>query len=374
MSKKKIRIPVYKPNLTGNEKKYLDECIETNWISSKGNYVNKFEDSFADYTEVKFASTVSNGTVALHVALLSLGIGPGDEVLVPSLTYIATVNAITYCGATPVFVDSEAESWLMDPQKIKNKITSKTKAILCVHLYGLACDMDEIMDLAATHNLYVIEDAAEAIGTTFKNKHVGTFGDIATFSFYGNKTITTGEGGMVITNDRTLHERVEHLKGQGLAKYREYWHDIIGYNYRLTNMQAAVGLAQLERVDDILSRKKRVANLYNSYLSTEFQNETISKQKFGDKYFHSYWMYCILISDDEKRDALRNILDEKGIETRPVFYPIHLMQMYSANFHKLPVAEKISRRGINLPSYPDLEESEIKLICNVIKNFIDSEL
>ena len=254
----KNKIPIYAPNLSGNEKKYVLDCLDSTWISSKGEYINRFETAFASYIDSKHAASVCNGTVALHLALVALGIGPDDEVIVPTLTYIASVNSIVYTGAKPVFVDSLASSWQMDTEDVKRKITAKTKAILCVHLYGQACNMDELVKIAKENNLYLIEDCAEAIGSKYKNQHVGTFGDVATFSFFGNKTITTGEGGMVTTNDETIHDRLVHFKGQGLAKHREYWHDVVGYNYRMTNICAAIGLAQLERVEEVLKRKKEI--------------------------------------------------------------------------------------------------------------------
>jgi perosamine synthetase len=245
----KINYPVYQPSLSGNEKKYVIECIDSTWISSKGKFINEFEKKFADYLGVEYAASVSNGTVALHVALLALGIGPGDEVIVPTFTYIASVNSITYTGATPVFVDSDASTWQMDIADTRKKITPKTKAILAVHLYGHPCEIEELRKIADENKIFLIEDTAEALGSEYEGRKVGTFGDISTFSFFGNKTITTGEGGMVVTNDKELYEKCVHIKGQGLAKDAEYWHDIIGYNYRMTNICAAIGLAQLERVE-----------------------------------------------------------------------------------------------------------------------------
>ena len=241
-----MRIPVYQPELSGNEKKYVNECLDTTWISAKGRFVKDFENGFAGYLGVNHAVSVCNGTVALHLALMTLGIGEGDEVILPSLTYVASANAVTYTGAKPVFADSLYESWQIDPKDIERKITEKTRAIMVVHLYGQPCDMDAIMKIAHEHNLFVVEDCAEAFGSKYKGRYVGSFGDIAAFSFYGNKTITTGEGGMVVTNDRQLAERAAHIKDQGMSAEREYWHDIIGYNYRMTNICAAIGLAQLE--------------------------------------------------------------------------------------------------------------------------------
>lgn len=361
------KIPVYQPSLNGNEKKYVNECLDSTWISSKGKFVTEFEKSFANYVGVKHATTVSNGTVAIHLALLALGIGEGDEVIVPTLTYISSVNTIVYTGAKPVFVDSLQETWQIDPSDVIRKITPKTKAIMAVHLYGHPCDMDALVAICKEHNLFLIEDCAEAIGTLYKGKHVGTFGDVSTFSFFGNKTITTGEGGMVITNDDTLHDRSVHFKGQGLAKHRQYWHDVIGYNYRMTNICAAIGLAQLEQVENVLIEKKRVADTYIKCLentSVTFHNQ------IGDEIYHSYWMCSILVKDSKERDLVRDHLDKEGIETRPLFYPVHTMPMYSAQYQRHPVAENLGWRGINLPSYPGLKTEEIQFICEKIKEVL----
>lgn len=362
-----IMYPVYQPALNGNEKRYLNECIDSTWISSKGQFINAFEKNFAEYVEIENATSVCNGTVALHLALIALGVGIGDEVIVPTFTYIASVNSITYTGATPIFVDSERETWQMSPKDIEQKITPKTKAIMAVHLYGHPCDMDEIIKIAHKHNLLVIEDCAEAIGTRYKGKHVGTFGDVGTFSFFGNKTITCGEGGMVVTNDSTIYDRLVHFKGQGLAKHREYWHDVIGYNYRMTNMQAAIGLAQLEQIETILTKKQKIAEWY----SEDLKDLPVEFHKTAQNVFHSYWMCSILVQKAKHRDELREYLKANGIETRPTFYPIHTMPMYSKNFTKHPVAEDIASRGLNLPSYPALKKDDIKYICKRIKDFYE---
>lgn len=362
------KIPVYQPYLAGNEKKYVIECIESSWISSKGDYVNKFEKEFANYINIDHATAVCNGTVALHLALLALGIGVGDEVIVPTLTYIASVNAITYTGAKAVFVDSLETTWQMDPEDVKKKITEKTKAILAVHLYGHPCEMNELVRIKKEHDVFLIEDCAEAIGSTYEKKHVGTFGDIATFSFYGNKTITTGEGGMVVTNDETLYSRAVHFKGQGLAKYREYWHDVVGYNYRMTNICAAIGFAQLEKINEILKKKRQIANWYKENLVDIQQIKY--HEEVGD-ISHSYWMFSILTNDPTKRDTLREHLKHNGIETRPLFYPVHTMPMYSTKYERHIIAEKLGWRGINLPSWPGLSLQQIQYIVKSIRDFYE---
>ena len=350
------KYPVYQPSLTGNEKKYVMDCMDSTWISSKGEYIKKFEDQFAKFVGVKYATGVCNGTVAIHLALVALGIKAGDEVIVPTFTYIASANPIAQVGATPIFCDSVEDTWQMSPEDVEAKITPKTKAIMVAHLYGHPCDMEKIMNIAKKHNLLV---------TRFKGQHVGTFGDIATFSFFGNKTITCGEGGMVVTNDATLFDRVKRFKGQGLAKYREYWHDIPGFNYRMTNIQAAIGLAQLEQVDKFLTKKHQIADWYKEFL----KDVPVIFHKESKNTYNSYWMCSIQVEKAEIRDELRNYMKENGIETRPTFYPIHTMPMYEKEFAKHPVAEDIAARGINVPSYPALEKSDVEFICNVIKDF-----
>ncbi|MDD6656647.1 MAG: DegT/DnrJ/EryC1/StrS family aminotransferase [Lachnospiraceae bacterium] len=360
-----MKIPVYKPSLLGNEKKYVNDCLDSSWISSKGKYNNLFSNKFADYIDAKYAATVSNGTLALHLALMALGIGQGDEVIVPSFTYIASANAVRYTGAEVVFADSLEDSWQIDPEDVKSKISNRTKAIMPVHLYGHPCDMDELLNIAKENKLFVIEDCAEAVGSEYKGQKVGTFGDIAAFSFFGNKTITCGEGGMIVTSDKTLFERAVHIKGQGLADHREYWHDIVGYNYRMTNIAAAIGLAQLEQIDDFINRKIEIAHLYKKGL----EQLPIKMQTAVGNVKHTYWMISIVCNEIEDRDKLRNYLSEKGIETRPTFYPIHTMPMYDKKYQRLPVAEKLGWAGINLPSFPALTNDDIFYICDAIQEY-----
>ncbi|MDR3416685.1 MAG: DegT/DnrJ/EryC1/StrS family aminotransferase [Nevskia sp.] len=360
-----IRIPVYQPELGEVEKRYVMDCLDSSWISSKGKYIPAFEERFSEYVGVSYSAAVCNGTVALHLAMLALGIGPGDEVIVPTLTYIASVNAIAYTGATPVFVDSNPVDWQMDPADVERKIGPHTKAIMPVHLYGHPCDMEALCALARKHRVFLIEDCAEGIGTRYRDRHVGTFGDIATFSFYGNKTITTGEGGMVSTSDKTLFERTKHFKGQGLAAYREYWHDVVGYNYRMTNICAAIGLAQLERVEDFIGRKRRLAEHYRRQLA----GLPVSVHKDFEGGRHTYWMISILVERPEQREPLRRHLRARGIETRPLFYPVHTMPMYSVRYQKHPVAEELAWRGINLPSWPALGEDGVTEVADAIRDF-----
>lgn len=364
-----MKYNVYQPSLTGNEKKYVNECLDTTWISSKGHFINDFEKAFADYIGVNFATGVCNGTVALHLAGSALGLGGGDEVIVPSFTYIASANPFLQLGCKVVFCDSLKSTWQMNVDDIRLKITPKTKAIIAVHLYGHPCDMGEIMKIAKEYNLFVIEDCAEAIGSEYKGQKVGSFGDIACFSFFGNKTITCGEGGMVLCNDENLDYRIKHLRGQGVVSYREYWHDVPAYNYRMTNIQAAIGLAQFEQIDKFITKKIELATWYKEYLKDtplEFHNAV------GDVK-HSYWMVSVLAKSEQEQQDLRKILLENGIETRPTFPCVHLMPAYNQKYIKLPIAESISLKGINLPSYPALQKQDVENICGVIKGFYEKK-
>lgn len=348
-----IRIPVYQPTLTSRERENVLACLDSSWISSKGRFIGEFEKTFSSFIGASHSLAVSNGTVAVHLALLALGIRPGDEVIVPTLTYIATVNPVLYIGATPVFADSDRTTWQIDPADIRRRITARTKAIIVTHLYGHPCDMDAIMQIAREHNLYVLEDAAEALGARISGQHVGTFGHISTFSFFGNKTVTTGEGGMVVTNDAALADLADRYKGQGLARNRVYWHDLVGYNYRMTNICAAIGCAQMERAEETIARKKELAARYDALL----RELPVERHRAVDaRYSHSYWMYSILVPDGQ-RDAIMTALAADGVETRPVFYPVHQMPMYEHASHHFPIADEIARRGINLPSWPDLPEA-----------------
>lgn len=363
-------IPVAVPNFIGNEKKYVDECIDTTWISSAGKYVTTFEEAFAEYMNAKHAVSCCNGTVALHVPLLALGLQPGDEVILPSLTYIATANCVKYCGATPVFADCLPDTWNIDPADIERKITPRTKGIMPVHLYGNPCDMDAIMAIAKKHNLFVLEDAAECHGATYDGKKVGTIGDAAAFSFFGNKIITTGEGGMIITNNQELADHMRILKGQGQDPNRRYWFIEVGYNYRMTNIAAAIGLAQLEKIDTHIANRRKVATWYME----EFADCTdyITMQKVTDKAESVWWMFSILLTDKVKisRDELMELLKEEGIETRPIFYPMHQMPVYEDSSANCPVSEAVASRGMNLPTHALLTREDVTYICDTVKKYI----
>ena len=359
-------IQVYKPSLKGNEKKYLSHCVESGWISSVGEYVRKFEEQFGMYVGNPHCTTASNGTVALHLALLAVGIESGDEVIVPSFTYVASVNAILQVGAKPVFVDSDPVTMQIDIADIRRKITQNTKAIMAVHLYGIACDMAELQEICSQYSVLLIEDCAEALGTLVNGTHVGNFGDVSTYSFFGNKTITCGEGGMVVARSPEIIERVARLKNQGVSQTRRYWHDFQGYNYRLTNIQAAIGLAQLERIDEIIVAKRAIQAFYLRELSS--LPLLVLSEPLGQR--SSFWMCSILVDDPDVREPLRAHLEQNGIETRP-FFPLVSEFSYIDCNEGFSNAHFISGRGINLPSYPDLTEAELRLICDKIREFYD---
>jgi perosamine synthetase len=365
-------IPVSQPALVGNERKYVLDCLSSTWISSNGKYIDEFEAAFANFCGAKHAITCCNGTVALHLALLALGVKSGDEVLVPTLTYVATANAVTYCGARPVFVDSEEHTWNIDPSLIERFISPRTKGIIVVHLYGHPANMDPIVEVARRRGLFIIEDAAEAHGAEYKGRKVGSIGDVATFSFYGNKIITTGEGGMVVTNDDRLADKIRQLRGQGQDPNRRYWFPIVGYNYRMTNVAAAIGLAQLEKVEWHIARRRENAALYRKYLM-DCQSFILSPEMPWAK--SVYWLTCLLVKRDFRwtRDEVMQKLAKAGIETRPFFYPMHTLPMYrETNSHPLPVAEDLSKRGLNLPSSALLSQEEIRYIADVLLE-IDAE-
>jgi len=362
-------IPVAEPLFEGNELKYLSDCIETGWISSVGRYVKRFENEFARYIGCKYGVAVHTGTAALHLALAVVGIGPGDEVIIPTLTFAATANAVIYNGAKPILVDVEEDTWNLDPDLIEKKISERTKAIIPVHLYGHPCDMDRIIRIAEKYEIPVIEDAAEAHGAEYKGNKIGSMGSIGCFSFFGNKIITTGEGGICVCNDSTMVERIEKLRDHGMAKDRKYWHDEIGYNYRMTNLQAAVGTAQLEKINTFVDRKREIAQLYNSCLS-EVSGLVLPIEKQWAK--NVYWLYTILLKKDVfplSRDDLVSSFREKGIETRPVFHPLHEMPPYRQK-EAFPIAEKISAAGISLPSSVNLKDGDIRYICETMKRLL----
>lgn len=352
------RIPVYRPDLSGNERRYVLDCVDSTWISSLGSYIDRFESAVAEFTGRKHAVAVCNGTVALHLALHCLGIGPGDEVIVPSFTYIASVNTIAQTGATPVFAESRADDWLVDVADVVRRITPRTKAILPVHLYGAACDMPALRAVADSHGIAILEDCAEALGTTLNGQHVGTWSEAASFSFFGNKTVTTGEGGMVTTDSDAMAARLRQAKGQGQSLTRRYWHEVLGFNYRMTNIAAAIGTAQMERVRLILQRKADIASGYRARLA----GTEVSFQRPHPGVIGSEWLVSLLLPPGTDRDRIMAEMSEDDIDTRPVFYPAHHMPMYRSGQH-LPVAEDIAARGLSLPSFPALTDADLDRVA-----------
>ncbi|MBU1937952.1 DegT/DnrJ/EryC1/StrS aminotransferase family protein [bacterium] len=353
-------IPVYEPDITQLEEDYLLKAFRSGWISSKGDYLVQFESSFAKWVRTRHALATCSGTTALHLALLSLGTKPGDEVIVPALTYVATANAVAYTGATPVFVDSDAESWTIDPDDIEKHLTKRTRGIIAVHLYGRPARMNRILPLAQKYGLWVVEDAAEAHGARVLGRPVGSIGTVGAFSFFGNKILTTGEGGIVTTNDDELAELISRYRGQGVSPTVTYWHDLLGYNYRMTNLTAAIGLAQLERAHEILAVKKRLSRWYTERLTHIPEIELVRPLDWADDVC---WMFSALVS---RRDEVRAILGEAGIDTRPFFFPIYKMPIYHDSTIHLPVTENLSKRGINLPSSPQLKEDQVDYICDTL--------
>jgi len=354
-------IPISKPSITDREIAYITDAAKSGWVSSLGEYINKFECNYAIYCGTKYALTTSNGTTALHLALLSIGLNPNDEVIIPDLTFIATANAVSYTGAKCVQVDIDKNTLCIDPEKIKKAITNKTKAIIAVHLYGHPADMDEINKIAKEFNLYVIEDAAEAHGATINNKKVGGLSDVGIFSLYGNKIITSGEGGIITTNNKKLYDKMKLLRDHAMSKKKRYWHTEIGYNYRMTNIQAALGLAQLERIDNIILKKRMIFEWYCNGL----KNDSRIKLNYEKKDCKNvYWMVCVEINKYtyKRRNALIKNLALKGIETRPFFYPISDMPMYKSS--KKVISQRASSHGINLPSFFDINEQQVKYVCD----------
>ena len=360
-------IPLSQPTIGPKEAEYVLNCLETTWISSVGEYVDRFEAAFAGVAGSKHALTCANGTVALHLALLALGVEPGDEILVPTLTFVACANSVVYCGAKPVFVDVDRDIWSIDPARLEAKITPRTRGIIAVHLRGHPADMGAIKKIARRHGLFVVEDAAQAHGAQVGGQPVGSIGDVATFSFFGNKMITTGEGGMVTTNDDAVADRIRLLKNQGMTKEHRYWHPVVGYNYRMTNVQAAIGLAQVERFDHFLARHREVAGWYREELSGV---PGLRWQEERDWARHAWWQF-VAIADDEfgcKRDAALESLRKSGIDARRLYYPMHQLPIYKDDVDgAFPVADDLASRGICLPTWSGLQRDDVHFVCEQLK-------
>lgn len=355
-------IPVNEPLLEGNELKYLRNCIETGWISSEGPYIKKFEEDFAGFTNRRFGIAVANGTAAIDIAIEAMGITRGDEVIMPTFTIISCIAQIIRNQAKPVFVDSDPKTWNMDVSQIERKITSRTKAIMVVHMYGLPADIQPILDIADKYGLKIIEDAAEMHGQTYNNKPCGSFGDISTFSFYPNKIITTGEGGMIVTDDEILAEKCRSYRNLCFKPEKRFVHESLGWNYRITNLQAAIGLAQLEEIETHVVKKRQIGRIYNELLDG-IKNVQLPLAR-TDYAENIYWIYGIIIGEENhlNADEVMKNLTAKGIGTRPFFFPMHLQPVFLkrgmfAN-ESYPVAEKMANKGFYIPSGLTITEDQ----------------
>ncbi len=357
-------IPISQPSITQKEIDYVTDAVSSGWVSSLGKYIDSFEEKFAAYCNTKYAIATSNGTTALHLALVALDIKVGDEVIVPDLTFVATANAVKFTGAEPVIVDIDEQTLCISPQAIENAITPKTKAIIPVHLYGHPANMAEINKIAQKYNLLVVEDAAEAHGAEVNGQKVGGLGEVGVFSFYGNKIITSGEGGMITTNDESLYHRMKHLRDHAMSKEKRYWHTEVGFNYRMTNLQAALGVAQFERIDEILAKKTEIFEWYQNLLN-DVEGIRLNHQASWAK--NVYWMVCLELDGyaENQRDDLIKDLKTKGIDSRPYFYPVSDMPMYGSA--DTPVCHKVYQRGLNLPSYFDITKTQVEHVCKQLK-------
>jgi len=359
---------VLQPNIGEQEISNVLECVTSGWISSQGRFISVFEKAFSDYLGGGHALAVSNGTVALQLALTTMGIGRGDEVIVPNFTFGASINAIIHAGAIPVLADVEAETWTIDLVELKKLISPRTKAIMPVHIYGQPARLDEIKEIANEKGLFVIEDCAEALGATYKNRRVGLDGDCTCFSFFANKSITTGEGGMVVFKDTEMAQKAQILRDHGMSPQKRYWHDYAGFNFRMTNMQAAIGVAQMDRIDEFLSRKKTIFEAYDSYLS---KIEGVSLLPKNDWSENSYWLYTLILDgyEGDVRDQLINNLGCRGIDARPGFYPMHQMEPYREFGHgDYPVSSYLSANSVSLPCSIGLTDEEV---IHIVEIFID---
>jgi perosamine synthetase len=363
-------IPVFAPWLPESARSYVLDCMDSGWISSLGKYVPRFEAELARFCEAGHAVATANGTVALHLALATLGIGPGDEVLVPDLTFVATANAVLYTGATPVLVDVERRTWGLDPDDARRKLTPRTRAILPVHLYGLPANLEPLLALAAEHGIDVVEDAAEAHGARYQGRRVGAIGRIGAFSFYGNKIFTTGEGGALVTNDAALAARAAFLRDHAMDPERRYFHSEVGFNYRMTNIQAAIGCSQLEHAAEILARRRAIAAAYDAGLAG-IRGLALAPRAPGSE--GVCWMYSVLIEPafGLSRDAVSAGLRARGIDSRPFFVPLHEMPPYHGDAG-FPVATELSRQGINLPSGTALTAGEIATVCQALSELANA--
>jgi perosamine synthetase len=372
-----IRFQVSKPVLAGREQEYVQEALETGWISSSGKFIELFEDSVSSFLQIEGGIAVSSGTAALHLACLGMELKPGMDVIVPSLTYVASSNAVTYCGANSVFADCDPYTWNVSPLTIEKAWTSKTVGVLLVHLYGLPSPIDEIAVLCQERGAWIVEDCAESFGSQINGRNAGSFGDAAAFSFFGNKIISTGEGGMVFIQDPERRQLVKMRRGQGMDLNSKlyYWHSMVGYNYRMTNVAAAIGLGQIERAEYHLSERRRIAKRYLKNLRPLEDRGYIRLPVEPKGYHNVYWLFCIVLESGgaKLREQIRNILlHSYGVETRPFFVPIHHLPISSGDYY-LPQSEFLGEHGINLPTYSGLSDDDIDEISDIVTNVIIQE-
>ena len=370
-------IPVNEPLLDGNEKKYLAECIDTGWISSEGPFVERFEKNFASYVGRKHGIAVTNGTAALDAAIEAIEIGSGDEVILPAFTIISCILQIVRSGATPVLVDSDPVTWNMDVNQIESKITKKTKAIMVVHIYGLPVDMDPVIEICKKYGLKLIEDTAEQIGQSYKGKLCGSFGDISTMSFYPNKHITTGEGGMIFTDDDNLAEKCRKLRNMYFQEGKRFVHEKLGWNLRMTNIQASIGVAQLERLDEFVLKKRWIGHKYNELLKElDGIQLPLPKTNYSE---NIYWVYGVVLDDSIELSAAEAIklLSKHNVGSRPFFFPIHQQPVLKKRGlflgEKYPVAERLYQRGFYVPSGLALNEKQLEEVASTLKSIIKSK-
>lgn len=361
-------IPIGRPEFGKEELQLVSECVKGGWVSSRGQFVSRFENDFADYCGTKYAVAVSSGTAALHLALLAAGVKAGDEVIIPSLGFVAASNAVKYCGATPVFAEIDKDTWCIDASMIEEKMTKNTKVIIAVHLFGNPCEMGSIMDAADKKDIVVIEDSAQAHGAEYAGKKCGSLGDISCFSFFGDKIISTGEGGAITTNNKTLYEKVNFLLGQGTSGDKNYKYEEIGYSYRLTNLQAALGVGQLKEIERFIEIRNKIAKAYGDKLAVSnkirLQTETPSSKRV-------FWSYGILV-DSGVRNGLIEELRLKGIDSRPFYHPLHKLPMYPSGYN-LPVSENVSAQGLRIPMFTGLANREIKFISDSVVNYLNKQ-
>lgn len=361
-------IPISRPSIEKKEIEYVTDVIKSGWVSSTGGkYIDIFEKKFAQYCNTKYAVATSSGTSALHLTLVCLGITSDDEVIIPDFTFIATANAAKYTGAKVVTVDIDDDTLCISPEAIRKAITSKTKAIIPVHVYGHPANMLEINKIAKEYNLFVVEDAAEAHGAKVNGKKVGGLSDAGTFSFFGNKIITTGEGGMITTNSKKLYKKIRYLRDHAMSDKKRYWHTEVGFNYRITNLQAALGVAQFERIDKFLKKRKKIFGWYQEGLRGVKEIKLNHQSSWATTV---YWVICLELKNynESKRDALMKTLKNKNIDTRPYFYPVSDMPMYDDSY--TPITHKIYQKGLNLPSYFDITKEQVSLICSILKKIL----